>query len=147
MQLTERRQRHRQQQQPWWEQPGYEDVKQEVDSYRSCDDYDIDNDEVEHRRVSVNDFVHLLHLVDYHRQELHAAATRLREWLYRTPKLAQRFHDYTAAGGVSAEDFELFLKNRFCDRHVRQKRHLRLISSNKNIRRVTVRRGSSGDAA
>jgi hypothetical protein len=68
------------------------------------------------------------------------------DWLLRSYEFKNSWDVFTRAGGVSADDFEQFMKGTFRSRRIRQKRHLRLVS-NQPKRSVLLRRRGGNDAA
>jgi hypothetical protein len=95
---------------------------------------DFDDDCCEYSWIGVDEVSDLLRAIERHRQALRDAATNLQRWLSSSPGFAQTWHGFTAAGGVSADDFERFLDDRMRYRPTKRKRHLRLIVNNKSVR-------------
>ena len=84
----------------------------------------------ERTSISIEEVVALLNGIEQHREALAHADAVLSDWLCNSPQFGQAWHDFAAAGGISANDFYAFMDGRFRGRPgVRQLGHLRLIAN------------------
>jgi hypothetical protein len=69
-------------------------------------------------------------------------------WLEMFPKFADKWKRFQSAGGVTARDWKKFCEGTMRHRSMREKKHLRLVSShcNKPIRRIRLN-STGNDAA
>jgi hypothetical protein len=86
--------------------------------------------------VRVSDVLDLLDDIERHRRALAADAAVLEGWIAISRELAEAWRDFTAAGGIGADDFAAFMHGQFQTRRVRQHRHMRLIADNASTRAV-----------
>jgi hypothetical protein len=107
------------------------------------DDFDgnPDDDDV----IRANEVIALLRRIEWNRKALEDAHSKFKEWCSQSSELAATYRKFTAAGGISADDFTRFLEGRFRHRPARAKRQLRLVSSTKPQPRRLYR--SHDDAA
>jgi len=85
--------------------------------------------------ITVEEIEQLWTGIEHHRCEIAAAQAIWDDWLDNSPELANEWSKFCAAGGLTAQEFVAFLDGQFKQRSVRQRRHLRLISSRKDTRR------------
>jgi hypothetical protein len=84
------------------------------------------------------------------RDQLDQTQGQLSDLLQEEPELAQQYRRFIQQGGLTAEDFERFQLNLLRPRITRSRKHLRLVSSTKPVKkrpRITPRGGSDDDAA
>ena len=82
----------------------------------------------------------LLRSIERHRCAIAADQAIFAMWLDGAPTLAKVWREFNAAGGVTADDFYKFMHGKFNRRRVRQRKHLRLVSSREPLpirRRLT----------
>jgi hypothetical protein len=92
-----------------------------------CEDEEIDEDEINADAIEVHDVIGLLRNIEGHQKALHGHMAILHRWLNRSRDLSEAWAKFMRGGGVTADDFALFVDGRFRSRHTRQKRHLRLL--------------------
>jgi hypothetical protein len=81
-----------------------------------------------------------LRAIEHHRNQLDQATGNLQRLLRIDADMHKLWSKFTLAGGLSSGDLVSFIEGRFRHRRVRQRQHLRLVSSRKQgISRV--RRG------
>lgn len=92
--------------------------------------------------IDASEIYALLRKIEYgnsaiqrHRKALAEHTTTFHEWLAHSDEFAEAWHEFTAAGGISSKDFELFIAGRWQPRPVEQHKHLRLIADNTAKRR------------
>jgi hypothetical protein len=93
--------------------------------------------------IAADEVVQLLKDVEWHRARLADAGAVLSDWLTNSPDFSQAWHDFTACGGISGNDFHAFMSGNFRPRPgVRQHYHLRLIAARPapSIRRCPITR-------
>jgi hypothetical protein len=73
---------------------------------------------------------HQLQVIESDQELLHRDVTKLYDLLGSYPSLEKRWNEFQKAGGISAQEFYRFIRNRFAPRKVRMKNHLRLLVSN-----------------
>jgi hypothetical protein len=106
-----------------------------------CENEWIDSEgefEPERTQIEIEEVIALLQSIEQHRAALAAHAATLSEWLSISDDLSRTWDRFTRMGGISAADFERFLAQRLPRRPVRQKRHLRLISSHELLRKRLI---------
>jgi hypothetical protein len=98
--------------------------------------------------IQQEEVLDLLQSIDDHRAQLVRDAETLREMLEFSDELYGDWRAFCAQGGVSAVDFQDFLKGRMPRRSAKLKRHLRVIASNERPRkRLRLSRSSGGPEA
>jgi hypothetical protein len=66
--------------------------------------------------------------MEWHRTVLERDAATLRQWITLSDEFAVQWNEFTAQGGINADDFERFLGGQFRGRPVCQRQHLRLVT-------------------
>jgi hypothetical protein len=100
--------------------------------------YDFDDDEEEEDENPTDPeqaTLYGLRHAESLRHDLENVLARLRAWLRNNPRLAARWAEFTAAGGISSEDWQRFLAGNFRSRLTRTRKHLRLVSNRRSPRR------------
>jgi hypothetical protein len=113
---------------------------------RVYDEDDDDDEGIVDEEDFADELVSLLKSIDYTRQRLDCHQSKLSHLLERYPEFAGLWQKFQKAGGLSAEDFRLFLKGELRPRITRQRKHLRLVSSRKPLA-VKLKRPGNNDAA
>jgi hypothetical protein len=111
---------------------------------KAVDDEDYDDDTRSY--VEVDEVIGLLRNIERYRGALARDTATLQRWLDGSSELQELWSKFMRCGGVTADDFRQFIDGRFRDRRIRQRRHLRLVSSKASV----VRRyyhSRDGDAA
>jgi hypothetical protein len=80
--------------------------------------------------IEVSEVYTLLRMLGQHRAEADRYTRILHEWLKCSDDFAEAWTAFSAAGGISAEDFYAFINNQFPGRSVKQQKHLRLVTNN-----------------
>lgn len=108
------------------------------------------NRERKRKHIRAREVAELLDRIGHHRAQLNACRETLREWLDISTDLSEAWAKFTAQGGIDGDDFAAFMKGALKRRPgaLRQRRHLRIISSREPvIRRRIRRRITPNDAA
>ena len=95
--------------------------------------YDHDDDDEEYREPE-EALRYSLRRIESHRQSLENERASLQSLLRNNPRLAAKWAEFTAAGGVSSNDWEAFLNGKFRAKLVRTRKHLRVVSNSPRIR-------------
>ena len=80
-----------------------------------------------------DELIIILKAIDYTRSRLDCHQVKLAHLFRRYPDLQEQWRKFTRYGGLSADDFRLFLKGQLRPRITRQRKHLRLVSNRKAI--------------
>ena len=80
--------------------------------------------------IHISEVIIVLRKLEEHRTEIGRYTTMLHEWLKTSDDFAEAWTAFSAAGGISAEDFHAFIHDQFPGRPVKQQKHLRLVASN-----------------
>lgn len=108
-------------------------------------DYDDDEAEDFYNDDPEETLIGLLRRLGNIRDQLDQTQGQLSELLEEEPELAQQYHRFTQLGGLTHEDFERYRLSLLRPRLTRSKRHLRLVSSTKAVKRSS--RPRDDDAA
>jgi len=95
-----------------------------------------------------DELVEILDSIERQRERLNCYHIRLTHLLRRNPELQDQYQRFSQASGLTAKDFELFLKGELRPRITRTKKHLRLVSNRKpltNRLRLRDRNRNSND--
>jgi hypothetical protein len=93
--------------------------------------------EEERTEIWPDEVIGLLRSMEDHRNALTADAATLQSWLETFNDLHETWSEFQRMGGIGADDFDQFLSDGKLQRRrlVRQRRHLRLVSSQQVPRR------------
>jgi len=111
----------------------YGDDEEEPPPRRRLRAYDFDDDDEEYREPE-EALRYSLRRIESHRQSLENERASLQSLLRNNPRLAAKWAEFTAAGGVSSNDWEAFLNGKFRAKLVRTRKHLRVVSNSPRIR-------------
>lgn len=107
----------------------------------------IEYDEEDGHTISADEVIGLLRNIEQYRQALTRESATLERWLAGSQELQDTWREFQLAGGVSADDFQAFIDGTFRYRRIKQKRHLRLVSTGKNVITHRAQRMGGDDAA
>jgi hypothetical protein len=107
---------------------------------RYVEDFDDDPE------PEADELLAVLEYIDYQRHRLNRYGAALKSLLQRYPDLQAKWRQFTGAGGLSAEDFKLFLRGQWRPKIIRQRRHLRLVV-NQRHKPTVIRSGNDPEAA
>ena len=93
--------------------------------------------DVNNRQLCDWDVIELLDEVEQLRAQLEFNERPLRNWLQQYPTFQNQFMRFLSVGGVTADDFDKFIKGKMRHRLTAQRKHLRMVVNN---RRQTLTR-------
>ena len=82
------------------------------------------------RFITETEVVRVLRNIERHRRAIIRERTTFERWLDGSQDLREVWSKFMAVGGLTAADFEAFLRDEFRHRRIRQFGHLRLVVSN-----------------